>query len=120
MDQTPAIGAEIAKQLGVSTAELGNMIRAGKVLSSDVFAAIVNASEDANEKFAQIPQTFGRGLQQLKKTRFTEIIDQINQASNGTNILGTMLSGVGDGAKLIYNGSRNIIRWDCCRHSGTD
>lgn len=103
MQATPAVGTAIARELGVTTGEMQNLIAKGKVLSKDVFAAMLNASKEANENFKNMPLTAGRGFNELKND-LSVIVDQINQAVNGTNTLGRLFQGVGSAAKMIYDG----------------
>lgn len=62
MENIPAVGAAIAEELGVSTGQLRQLVINGKVLSEDVFAAILNYTERANEQFKQMPLTISRAL----------------------------------------------------------
>lgn len=62
MENIPAVGAAIAEEFGVSTGQLRQLVINGEVLSEDVFAAILNYTERANEQFEQMPLTISRAL----------------------------------------------------------
>lgn len=103
MENIPEVGVQIAKQLGISTGEMQNLVAAGKVLTKDVFAAILNAQDEVNQKFANMPLTAARGFAELKND-LSQIVDQINSASGGTSVLGKMFQGVGEAVKMVYVG----------------
>lgn len=63
MENIPAVGKQIADELGVSTGQLRLLVINGKLLSEDVFAAMLNASEKVNTEFNKFPQTVGRAFQ---------------------------------------------------------
>jgi tape measure domain-containing protein len=60
MENTPGIGKAIADQFGVTTGQLGRLVREGKVLSSDVFSAILNQTEKVREEMEKMPRTIER------------------------------------------------------------
>lgn len=102
MENIPAVGKAIADQFGISTGQLRRLVIEGQVLSKDVFAAILNATDEANAKFEQMPMTAGRAFGELK-IRIMEIIDGFNEASNATGFIVGGLDVVGDALSGIVN-----------------
>lgn len=103
MENTPGIGKAIADQLGVTTGQLRLLVVNGKVLRDDIFAAILNQSIKVREEFEQFPRTAEQGFNQMVG-RLTQVVDEINKATNGTNLLGGAFRVVGDIAKRVYDG----------------
>lgn len=66
MENIPEVGVRIAKGLGMSVGELRLAILDGKVLSKDVFAALLKQSEGINEEFREMPTRLGQGSSALK------------------------------------------------------
>lgn len=60
MENIPMVGKAIADEFGISTGQLRLLVLEGKVLSEDVFAAILNQSAKADENFAKLPMTVQR------------------------------------------------------------
>jgi tape measure domain-containing protein len=103
MENTPGIGKAIADQFGVTTGQLRLLVVEGEVLRDDIFAAILNQAKQTREEFQQFPSTAARGWEQMIG-RITQVADEINRASDGTNKLGMMFRLAGDLAKHVYNG----------------
>ena len=108
MENIPAVGVKIAEGLGVTTGQLRQLVVNGKLLSSDVFAVILNQTDEINRKFEEMPMTAGKGLQVLRNA-FSEIIDDINTGTDGASNLGRVLAGLGDIAKVIYIGWNGVF-----------
>ena len=103
MENIPAVGKAIADELGVTTGQLRLLVVEGKLLSSDVFAALLNQTEKVRAEFEQFPKTASQGAKQMASS-FDQIIAQANAATGATNGIGMALRGVGEGAKAIYDG----------------
>lgn len=59
MENIPAVGNAIAKEFGITTGQLRLLVLEGQVLSKDVFAALLNQSQDVNKQFKDMPRTVG-------------------------------------------------------------
>jgi len=103
MENIPAVGKAIADEIGVTTGQMRQLVVEGKLLSSDVFAAVLNQTEKVRLEFEQFPKTAAQGAKQMVNS-FDQIIAQANSATGATNAIGMALRGVGTGAKVIYNG----------------
>ncbi|WP_138476161.1 tape measure protein [Dyadobacter bucti] len=103
MENIPAVGKSIADELGVTTGQMKTLVDSGKILSGDVFSAILNQTEKVRLEFEQFPKTAAQGAKQMVNS-FDQIIAQANSATGATNGIGIALRGVGQGAKMIYNG----------------
>ncbi|TGE04625.1 tape measure protein [Hymenobacter fodinae] len=103
MENIPAVGKAIADELGVTTGQMRLLVVEGKLLSSDVFAAILNQTEKVRAEFEQFPRTATQGFKQMTASLDT-VIAQANAASGATNGIGMALRGIGEGAKMVYDG----------------
>ena len=102
MENIPAVGKAIADQFGISTGQLRRLVIEGKVLSKDVFSAILNATDEANAKFEQMPMTVGRAFGELK-IRIMEIVEGFNEATGATELIVGGLGVVGDTLAALVN-----------------
>lgn len=66
LENIPAVAVAIADELGVTTGQLRQMVIDGEVLSKDVFAAILNQTEQIEEKFGTMPLTAQRAFSRLR------------------------------------------------------
>lgn len=66
LENLPAVAVELSKAMGVNTGELRQMVVAGKVLSKDVFDAILSRTERINAQFALMEVTIPRAVQSAK------------------------------------------------------
>jgi len=86
MENIPAVGKQIADEFGVMQGQLRQLAINGKVLSADVFAALLNATEKVRAEFDKFPETVGRAWQGfLLDLGFA--INGINQTSNASKLL---------------------------------
>jgi tape measure domain-containing protein len=108
MENIPAVGKAIADELNVTTGQMRLLVVEGKLLSSDVFAAILNQTEKVRLEFEEFPKTASQGAKQLANS-FQLIIAQANAATGATNGIGMALRGVGEGAKAIYDGLGTVF-----------
>lgn len=103
MENIPAVGKAIADELGVTTGQLRLLVVEGKLLSSDVFAAILNQTQKVRAEFEEFPKTAAQGFKQMLNS-FDQVIAQANKTTGATNGIGIVLRGVGESAKAIYDG----------------
>lgn len=66
MEQTPMIAQTIAKYMGVTTGEMRELASEGKITADVVKNAMFAAAEETNEKFEQMPMTWGQVWTQLQ------------------------------------------------------
>lgn len=108
MENIPRVGVEVAKQLGVTTGELRQLVINGKLLSQDVFTAMLNATRDVNAEMESMPNTAEKGFNKMVMG-IQQVIDQANSATDGTNAIGKAFEFVGDMAKRVYDGIASFI-----------
>lgn len=94
MENIPAVGKAIADELGVTTGQLRLLVIEGKLLSEDVFAAVLNSTEKARAAFEAYPETVGRAFSQVL-TQLMETIGGIDDATGASEILIAALVTVG-------------------------
>lgn len=102
MENIPAVGKSIADEFGISTGKLRALVIEGEVLSKDVFAAILNATEKTNAQFDTMEKTGGRALAELG-IRMMEIVGSLNEAVNGTQIFVAGIDIAGDAISALSN-----------------
>lgn len=71
LENVPAIAPQIAKGMGITVAELIKLKKEGKLVSEEVFRALVIQADDISEIAAKLPMRFSRGF-----SRFTLGIQQ--------------------------------------------
>lgn len=81
MEQAPVIADTIAKYMGVSKGEMRELAFEGKVTSDIVKNAMLSALEDTNDKFGDMPVTFGQAMTQLKNKAIEESKPLVEQFS---------------------------------------
>jgi tape measure domain-containing protein len=86
MENIPAVGKQIAEQFGITTGQLRLLVVEGKVLSEDMFGAMLNASQEVEEQFQKMPMTIGRAFAALR-TDMELFIGQSAQASGAASIM---------------------------------
>lgn len=107
LENIPAVAKAISSEFGVTTGQLRNLVIDGKVLSQDVFNAILNQAEKTRLEFEKFPTTIGRAFANLK-IRLAESIDGINQATSASKgLIGAMeIAG-----KLLSSMVNQVIGW---------
>ncbi len=100
MENIPVVGKAIADEFGVTTGKLRGLVLEGEVLSKDVFAAILNQTERANEQFAQMPLTISRASQQLG-LQFKLLVSGVDEVTNSASILAYVINGMSEALKGV-------------------
>lgn len=95
LENLPALAERIAKGLGVSQGQLRQMVLDGKLLSKDVFDALLKQAGDIHKQFMQMPSTMARGWNSLQIT-IMEIMGEIDKSTGITNELGNAFKGIAD------------------------
>lgn len=117
MEQTPMIAKTIADYLGMSTGQMREFASEGKLTADIVKNALLNAAEETNAKFAQMPMTWGQVFNQFKNSAlkaFQPVLSAINWMANNLEIVGPIIIGVATafgilaGAVLVYNTVQKI------------
>lgn len=90
VENTPMIVNAIAEGLGITAGKLRNLVIDGKVLSEDVFTAILSQTQQINQDYEKFPKTAGRAFSELK-TSAMAFVGEILNSTNGTNLLVKLL-----------------------------
>ena len=83
MENIPGVGKAIADQFGVTTGQLRQLVINGKVLSSDVFAAILNQTEKVREEMEKMPRTIAMAGNEAQQS-FEQLIAKIMGTTDAT------------------------------------
>lgn len=102
MENIPAVGMAIAKEFGVTTGQLRQLVIEGKVLSGDVFQAILNQSEKTRIEFEKMPMTTARAFAGLK-VDLMESAALFNKNSGAGAGLINVIQGIGFAVKYVAN-----------------
>ena len=86
-EAAPGYMRELAKSLGVSTAELLEMSRAGELTRDKVIGASKQIADVFTDQMAGIPKTFGQAMTESKNIMF-EFVGQLGQALTASKSLG--------------------------------
>ena len=85
MENAPMLADAIAKYMGKSKGELKELAAEGAITSDIIKAALFQAGDDINAKFAEMPMTFGQAATSIKNTwdySMQQVADKINDALN--------------------------------------
>lgn len=85
MENAPMLADAIAKYMGKSKGELKQLAAEGAITSDIIKAALFQAGDDINAKFAEMPMTFGQAATSIKNTwdySMQQVADKINDALN--------------------------------------
>jgi tape measure domain-containing protein len=85
-ENTQELVTAIAEGMGVSVGKLRLMVLEGKLLSKDVFDALIKQSDKINKDFDKMPMTFGRLKSQADIT-FASLVADIDKATDASGSL---------------------------------
>ena len=85
-ENIPGVLKAVADQMGMTTGELRNMQRDGKLASKDFFEALLAASAKADEAFTKMPVTVERATNSIRIS-FTNMVGKLDEATGATSIL---------------------------------
>lgn len=105
-DNTPTIIQEMARQMGLSMGKFRAEMLDGKITAERMLNAIQAATQETNEKFAQLPRTSGMAFNELKVEvmGLVEQLDDLFGISDGVvtaiDLITGGVEGLGKGAKF--------------------
>lgn len=85
MENAPMLAQSIAEYLGVSTGELREMSSEGQITADVIKNALFASAEETNERFAQLPMTFGDVWTSIKNNAvqaFEPLLTRMNEIAN--------------------------------------
>ena len=95
LENVPAIAPEIAKGMGITVQELIALKKEGKLVSEEVFRALVNRADEISAKAEEMPIRLNRGF-----ARFTlgiqQALSEIDKANGLTQDLGRFFFEAGE------------------------
>ena len=89
MENAPMLADAIAKYIGKSKGELKELAAEGAITSDIIKAALFQAGDDINAKFAEMPMTFGQAATSIRNTwdySMQQVADKINDALNNSAV----------------------------------
>jgi tape measure domain-containing protein len=95
IEQMPAVISSVADELGITTGELNAMVKEGKLLSKDVFQALIKGAEKARAAAERLPLTFGESFNVIKNS-IVVASSAINDQTFLTTKLGAAARTVGE------------------------
>lgn len=104
MEQTPGLAQAIAKGLGVTTGELRNMAKDGKLTMDVLIPALEKAKASVDEQFSTRVLTVSAAFENLK-TSTTKWIGELDQATSGTKIFANSIGFVAEHLNTFGTGS---------------
>jgi len=103
IENTPLVAKALADELsGGSLGALRAMVLEGKVLSEDVFRAILSQSGEIGAKFETIPTTMGRAVENVK-TSLTGLLAGLDKAVGFSEDLAAAMNAVANAADRLKN-----------------
>lgn len=98
LEQTPMIAQTIAEYMGVTTGEMRELASQGAVTAEVVKNAMLDAAEETNAAFEQMPMTWSQvwtQFQNIALRALNPILTGINWLANNIEIIGPIVLGVG-------------------------
>ena len=125
-DSAPSIIEDIAEYLGVGTDEIRSLAEQGKLTADVVKDALLQATDDINEQFKEMPMTLGQAftkgknyIQQSLKESFEDWTKFINSENgqkliSGITVAFAALANAAAGAAdiAIWAGNAIVDNWD--------
>ena len=104
VENLPELANRIAKGLGTTTGQLRKMVLEGKVLSKDVFEALIKQSDNIQSDFEKMPNTIARSWSRLTLT-VTEALKKFDEGTSFSRKLADMLD---DMARSVDSAKNNL------------
>ena len=108
LENMPELAVRIARGLGLTPGELRNAVIEGKVLSSEVFAALLRQAPEIAAEFEKIPETLSRAGNALGQS-LDAALARLDQSTGFTALLAAGLNNVADRVDAI-NGNLSPAR----------
>ena len=90
LENTPTIVQTMARQMGLSMGQFRAEMLDGKITAERMVNAIQAATQETNEKFAQLPRTSGTALNELK----VEVMGLVEQLDDLFGVSDTVVAGI--------------------------
>lgn len=90
----------LAQSLDTNVQNLRKLASEGKITGADLVDALVNASDEVDEKFGKLPVTISGALTVLS-TRFLEMIDKLNTANTVGKPFADLILAIGNNIETI-------------------
>ena len=106
LENTPTIVQTMARHMGLSMGQFRAEMLDGKITAERMVNAIQAATQETNDKFAQLPRTSGMAINELKVEimGLVEQLDDLFGVSDGVvsaiDLITKGVKGLGDGAKF--------------------
>lgn len=106
LENTPTIVQTMARQMGLSMGQFRAEMLDGKITAERMVNAIQAATQETNDKFAQLPRTSGMAINELKVEimGLVEQLDDLFGVSDGVvsaiDLITKGVKGLGEGAKF--------------------
>ncbi|MCK3535554.1 tape measure protein [Escherichia coli] len=106
LENTPTIVQTMARQMGLSMGQFRAEMLDGKITAERMVNAIQAATQETNDKFAQLPRTSGTAINELKVEimGLVEQLDDLFGVSDGVvsaiDLITKGVKGLGEGAKF--------------------
>lgn len=106
LENTPTIVQTMARHMGLSMGQFRAEMLDGKITAERMVNAIQAATQETNEKFAQLPRTSGMAINELKVEimGLVEQLDDLFGVSDGVvsaiDLITKGVKGLGEGAKF--------------------
>jgi tape measure domain-containing protein len=101
LEQTPTLALSIARGLGMTTGQLREYAKEGKLTAETVKQALFDQEAAISRQFANLPVTIGRALENVRTAAIQEL-GQIDAAIGGT-------SGIASGVQALAENFRTVV-----------
>lgn len=94
IEQMPSLVTKVAKNMSVTSAELNKMVKEGRLMSKDVFAALLKSAAEVREEASKLPLTLAE-TGNIIKNNVLVAVDELNKQFGVTSRLGAVFSTLG-------------------------
>lgn len=93
LEQTPTLAKSIADGLGLSIGQLRKVAENGQLTADVVKTALFNTADEVDKKFAELPKTTGKSLENIK-TKLTEVLGNFDAGAGITQLFAGLINDV--------------------------
>lgn len=108
IDQMPELVQVVAKEMGYTSAEFGNAVRTGKILSKDVYDALIKKADEVNDRASKLPLTFGQAKEVLNNELIIAL-GEVNKQLGVTRVLAGGMKALADNSALLTSMIKGTI-----------
>lgn len=105
LENTPTIVQTMARHMGLSMGQFRAEMLDGKITAERMVNAIQAATQETNERFAQLPRTSGKAINELK-VEVMGLVEQLDDLFGVSDFVVSAIDLITKGVKTLGNGAK--------------